>query len=154
MDISNDLLILLVSSLPIVELRGAIPLGIIRGMSVGKVFFLSVLGNVLVIIPLLLFFKWTVIRLEKIRSIGKILEWWFMRVRKKSKIVQAYGFWGLILFVAIPLPGTGAWTGAAAATLFNFKLPKAFLAIFLGVLIAGVLVTLGSLGIVKLWFVS
>ncbi|UCD15503.1 MAG: small multi-drug export protein [Candidatus Omnitrophota bacterium] len=151
MDINNELLIFLVSASPVVELRGAIPIGIAKGLSLGKVFVFALAGNLLPIPLLLLFFRWVVTRLEHLRPIEKIFKWWFRRVEKKSKIVETYGFWGLVFFVSIPFPGTGAWTGSVAATLFNFRMKKAIVAISLGVLLAAIFVTLGSMGLVKLW---
>lgn len=151
MDISNELLIFLVSALPVVELRGAIPLGLAKGLGLGKIITLALLGNIFPVMPLLIFFKWVIQRLEKIKSLGRIFQWWFSKVEKKSKVVERYGFWGLVFFVAIPFPGTGAWTGSAVAALFNFKLPKAFLAVSLGVLLAAFVVAAGSLSLIKLW---
>jgi len=143
-----------VAALPIFELRGAIPIGCnILGMSaIGKVYFLSVLGNLLPVLPLLLFFKYFYHHLENIKFIGKFFKWWFRRVEKKSKLIQHWGFWGLVLFVAIPLPVTGAWTGTVAANLFEIKVKRAFLAILFGVIIAGVIVSLVVSGVVQLWF--
>ncbi|MBU1121754.1 MAG: small multi-drug export protein [Candidatus Omnitrophica bacterium] len=150
MDISNELLVFLVSASPVVELRGAIPIGVAKGMAIGKIFVFALLGNLLPICPLLLFFRWGLARLERIKIIDKIFKWWFKRVEKKSKIVEKYGFWGLVFFVSIPCPGTGAWTGSVAATLFNFRIRKAILAISLGVLLAGIFVTFVTAGLVKL----
>jgi uncharacterized membrane protein len=145
---SKKVALILIAALPIFELRLSVPLGIIKfQLPPWEVFFLSILGNMLPVIPLLLFLRWAVVRLEHIKGIGKFLKWWFDRAEKKSKAVETYGFWGLVILVAIPLPGTGAWTGCAAATLFNFKLPKALLAIFLGVIIAGVIMVFGSNGL-------
>ena len=152
MDIANELWVILISASPFVELRGAIPLGIAKGIGALNVFFLAVLGNTIPIIPLLVFLKWSVNKLEKMKGIGKILDWWFEKVEKKSQVVKTYGFWGLVLFVAIPLPGSGVWSGSVAATLLEFRFGRAFLAIFLGMLIAAVLVTLASMGVIKLWF--
>lgn len=150
MAINNELLICLVSASPVVELRGAIPLGIAKGLSLSEVFFYALLGNLLPVLPLTVFFRWMINRSEQIKSIERIFKWWFKRVEKKSKIIETYGFWGLVFFVAVPLPGTGAWTGSAAAALFNFKVGKAVLAIALGVLLAGIIVTLGSAGLIKI----
>jgi uncharacterized membrane protein len=131
----------LVAALPIFELRLSIPLALTKfQMKPLEVFLWSILGNILPIIPFLLFLRWAVKHLEKLKGIGKFLHWWFERAQKKSKVIETYGFWGLVIFVAIPLPGTGAWTGCVAATLFNFKLPKAFLAVSLGVLGAAIIV--------------
>ncbi|MCK4912245.1 MAG: small multi-drug export protein [Candidatus Omnitrophica bacterium] len=145
-----------VAALPIFELRGAIPIGCnILGISaIGKVYFLSILGNLVPVLPLLLFFKYFFHHLENIKFIGKFFKWWFCRVEKKSKLIERWGFWGLVLFVAIPLPVTGAWTGTVAANLFEIKVKRAFLAILLGVVIAGVIVSLIVSGIVQLWFSS
>lgn len=152
MVLKNEFIVFLVAMSPVFELRGAIPLGLARGLSVAEVFILSWIGNILVIVPLLIFFRWAEQRLEHLKGIGKLLRWWFSRVDRKSQLVQTYGLLGLVLFVAIPLPGTGAWTGSVAATLFKFKISKAFIAIMIGVTIAAILVTLASMGAFKLWF--
>ena len=152
----NELKIIGVAALPIFELRGAIPLGCqLLGMSaIGKVYFLSLLGNLIPVLPLLLFFKYFFHHLENIKVVGKFFKWWFKRVERKSKLVERWGFWGLVFFVAIPLPVTGAWTGTVAATLFEIKVKRAFLAILFGITIAGVIVSLVVSGVVQLWITS
>ncbi|MCF7908756.1 MAG: small multi-drug export protein [Candidatus Omnitrophica bacterium] len=143
---SKKLLIVLVAALPIFELRLAIPLGIIKfNLPLLEVYFLSLIGNLIPIVPLLLLFKYFFHHLENIKFIGKFFSWWFRRVEQKSKIVDKWGFWGLVLFVSIPLPITGAWTGTVAATLFEMKTKKAALAIAIGVALAGLIVTVLSL---------
>jgi len=143
---SKEIVIILVAALPIFELRLAIPLGIIKfNLPVAEVYFLSLIGNLIPVIPLLLFFKYFFHRLENLQFLGRFFRWWFRRVERKSKIVDKWGFWGLVLFVAIPLPVTGAWTGTVAATLFEIKVKKAALAIAIGVALAGVVVTVLSL---------
>lgn len=154
MDIKSSILIFLVSMSPVFELRGSIPLGLAKGLNPFAVFVISWIGNVLVIAPLLLFLRWAEDKLEHLKGIGKLLQWWFLRVDRKSDMVRTYGFFGLILLVAIPLPLTGAWTGSFAATLFKFKISRAFIAILIGVTIAAVLVTLASIGVINLWFSS
>ncbi len=130
------------AALPIFELRGAIPLGMSLGMPLGRTYFFSLLGNLIPVLPLLLLFKYFFHHLQNIKFVGKFFEWWFYRVEKKSKLVERWGFWGLVLFVAIPMPVTGAWTGTVAATLFELSPRKAFLAILIGVAIAGIAVSL------------
>ncbi len=138
---SQKVAIVFVAALPIFELRLAIPLGIIKfGLPFWEVYFLALLGNLIPVLPLLIFFKVFFHKLENVKFFGKFFKWWFLRVEKKSKIVEKWGFWGLIIFVSIPLPVTGAWTGTVAATLFEMKVKKAFCAIALGVAIAGVVV--------------
>ncbi|MCK4520059.1 MAG: small multi-drug export protein [Candidatus Omnitrophica bacterium] len=140
----NELKVIGVAALPVLELRWAIPFGYkLFGVSaLYKVYFLSLLGNLIPVLPLLLFFKYFFHHLQNIKFVGKFFEWWFHRVEKKSKLVERWGFWGLVLFVAIPMPVTGAWTGTAAATLFELSTRKAFLAILIGVAIAGIIVSL------------
>jgi len=138
---SKEVVVVLLAALPIFELRLSIPIAVLKfNMPAQKAFLLSILGNMLPVIPLLLFLRWAVARLEHLRFVGKILMWWFKKAESKSKVIETYGFWGLVLFVAIPFPGTGAWTGCVAATLFNFKLLRATTAVFIGVVIAGVVV--------------
>jgi uncharacterized membrane protein len=149
----REAVIMLVAALPVFELRLAIPLAIFKfKFSAVQAYFLSYLGNLLPVLPLLLFFKYFFHRLEKTRITGTFFRWWFHSVQRRSRIVQTWGFWGLVIFVSIPLPVTGAWTGTVAASLFNFKIKKAFFAIALGVLIAGYLVTSLSIGVLRLWF--
>lgn len=146
----DELKVVGVAALPILELRGAIPLGFAFGIPLGRLYFLALLGNLIPVLPLLLFFKYFFHHLENIKFVGKFFKWWFRRVERKSKLVERWGFWGLVLFVAIPLPVTGAWTGTAAATLFEVRIKRAFLAIFLGIAIAGVIVSLVVSGVVQL----
>ncbi|MFH1768264.1 MAG: small multi-drug export protein [Candidatus Omnitrophota bacterium] len=113
--------------------------------------FFSLIGNILPVIPLLFIFKHFFHKLEGTKVIGGFFKWWFGSVSRRSRVVDKWGFWGLVLFVAIPLPVTGAWTGTVAATLFNFEMKKGFIAISLGVIIAGIIVTLASLGIGSFW---
>ena len=137
------------AALPVFELRGAIPLGASLGMPFGRLYFLALLGNLIPVLPLLLFFKYSFHHLENIKFLGRFFKWWFRRVERKSKLVERWGFWGLVLFVAIPMPVTGAWTGTAAATLFEIRTRKAFLAILIGVAIAGIVVSLVVNGVVQ-----
>jgi uncharacterized membrane protein len=143
---SEELTTALIATLPIFELRLAVPVGILKfGLPAIEVYFLSLLGNLVPVIPLLLLFKYFFNSLQELKFVGKFFRWWFARVERKSKIVERWGFWGLVVFVAIPLPVTGAWTGTVAATLFEMKIKKAFLAISVGVAIAGIAVSLLSL---------
>ncbi len=148
----NEFKVIGVATLPIFELRGAIPLGFSLGVPLARLYFLALLGNLVPVLPLLLFFKYFLHHLESIKFLDKLFKWWFRRVEERSKLVERWGFWGLILFVAIPLPVTGAWTGTVAATLFEIPVRRAFLAIILGVAIAGLIVSLAVGGIVQLWF--
>lgn len=141
-----ELVILTISTLPIVELRGSVPVGInLLNMNWGRVFVLSVVGNMLPIPFILLFLgplsRWCM----KCRPGRIFFEWLFARTRRKSANIEKYETLGLTIFVAIPLPATGGWTGAMAAFLMGMKFHHALLSILLGVLIAGVIMTTLSL---------
>jgi len=139
---SKEVTIVLVAILPIFELRLAVPLGIIKyNLPVTQVYILALIGNLIPVMPLLLFLKFFFHELEYVPFIGKFFKWWFRRVERKPKIVERWGFWGLVLFVSIPLPVTGAWTGTVAATLVEMRIKKAFLAIAIGVAIAGIIMS-------------
>lgn len=145
---SPELATIVVASLPVSELRGGLPLAIFYfKFSIVKAYMLSLLGNLLPVFPLLIIFRVFFQHLQEVPLIGRFFQWWFKRVEEKAALVNRWGFWGLVIFVAIPLPVTGAWTGTVASTLFNFPLHKGFLAIMIGVALAGGVVSLVSLGI-------
>lgn len=138
----KSLFTVFVAMLPIVELRGAIPVGVAIGLDVRYTFLLALIGN-LIPVPFIILF------------IRRILEWlrtkseWLDRVinkkvektMKHSDLIYKSKLLGLMIFVAIPLPGTGAWTGALLAALLDLRLKNAFPAILCGVLIAGILIS-------------
>ncbi|MBR5156838.1 MAG: small multi-drug export protein [Clostridia bacterium] len=144
MQLSNELVVFIVSMIPIVELRGAIPFGFVLDMDPWILYLLAVIGNLLPI-PFILMLIRPIIRwflkTKLLRPIGLWLE---SKVEKNKGKIEKYEFWGLCLFVAIPLPGTGAWTGALVAAFLDMRLGRAFLSIALGVLIAGLIMTFGS----------
>ncbi|MEW5758006.1 MAG: small multi-drug export protein [Candidatus Omnitrophota bacterium] len=139
---SNELLVILTASLPVSELRGAIPLGVIKGVPLIKTTLLSILGNMIPIIPLLLFLRPVSEKLRKIPILKKFFDWLFKRAKDKAELIEKYEAIGLALFVAVPLPMTGAWTGAIIASLFKIRFRYAFWAIVLGVIIAATIVSL------------
>lgn len=144
--LTTELKVLFVSMLPIIELRGAIPVGMAMGMSAQHAFITCFIGS-LIPVPILLFgirpvFKW----LKQTDSFNKIIHKLIHRTLNRSYYVEKYGFWGLLLFVAIPLPGTGVWSGTLAAVLLDIRFKVAFPAIVLGNLIAGILILILSQG--------
>jgi len=144
-----ELATLLIALIPIGELRVAIPVGILSfDLPWWSAYIFAVIGNMIPVFFLLYLLEPVYKFLDK-RSpfFHRMFEWVFKRTRRKlEKKVQKYGVWALMLFVMVPLPITGAWTGSIAAFIFGMKYKKALLAIFLGVLIAGVIVTLISVG--------
>jgi uncharacterized membrane protein len=139
---SKELVVFLVSILPVFELRGALPVGInIFGIAWYWAFLLAVLGNILPVPFLLLFFNAVARQLRKIAFFNRILTWITERSEKRGKAVEKGGWVGLMLFVALPVPGTGAWTGSFIAVILGMKFVRAFTAILVGVLVAGAIVT-------------
>ena len=144
--------IIAVSASPVVELRGAIPLAISMGISPLSAFLISVVGNLLPVPLLLVVFSPITARLRETEFLKKLFSWLEERTRRKASLVQKYEFWGLVLFVAIPFPTTGAWTGSFAASIFKLDYKLSLLAITLGVIIAGIIVsilTITGVGILK-----
>lgn len=136
------LVTLLVAMLPVIELRGAIPIGVGMDLEYYVAVIVALIGNILPV-PFIIFFfrrifEWLA---KKVKFFDRV--WTALRDRtiKKSDVVQKYGFWGLCILVAIPLPGTGAWTGAMVACLLEMPFKKSAPSIILGVVIAAVIVT-------------
>lgn len=144
-NLPKEIAVVFTAAMPVLELRGAIPLGIALHMPLLKTYILSVFGNMLPVIPLLYIYHYSFSRLSRFR----IFRWWVEKVQKRSGIVKKLYFWGLVIFVSVPLPVTGAWTGALAASLCKIGIRKSFFAILLGVLLAGVVVSLVSLGVIN-----
>jgi len=151
MTLGSALLIIGVSAAPIAELRGGIPLAISQGYAPAAAFLLAILGNLLIVPLLLVGFRYGEELLLRWRLSRALLEWVFARTRRKGRLIERAGPAALVLLVAIPLPGTGAWTGAIAARLFGIPMRKALPWIGVGVLIAGIIVLLVSLGLFELF---
>ena len=137
------------SLLPIIELRGAIPLGAGFGLPFWQTYLISVIGNILPVPFILLFIKGILTWMSKcrVKAFNKVAGWLFRKAEKNRGKVEKYASLGLVLFVAIPLPGTGAWTGSLVAAIMDMKFWRAFLSALIGVLVAGVVMTLISYGV-------
>ena len=136
------------SMLPIIELRGSIPLGAALGLPWYTNFIISVIGNLLPVPFILLLIKKLLEWMKTTKAFSKFALWLEARAEKNKGRLEEGVFIGLMLFVAIPIPGTGAWTGALLASLVGEKFGKSMLAIAIGVLLAGVIMTLASYGVV------
>jgi uncharacterized membrane protein len=136
------LITFLISMVPVIELRGAIPYGVGFGLEPWVVYVLATVGNLLPIPFILLFIRKILQWMKRYEKLGKIAIKLEERAAGKSGRVRKSEFIGLLLFVAIPLPGTGAWTGALIAALMDMRLKRALSAIAVGVLTAGLIVTL------------
>ena len=148
------LITLLAAALPVSEVRGAIPLAIgVYGYAPWQAYLLSVFGNLLPIIPLLLFLGPVSDFLRRFNWGDRFFSWLFSRTRRKYiQDHENFGLTALAIFVAIPLPMTGAWTGCAIAFLLGFRFWPAFAAIAAGVILAGVVVTATVVGVQFLVF--
>ncbi len=140
--IPQEAIIVVISALPVVELRLALPIAInVFHMAWYKAYCLAVIGNLLPV-PILLLFLDSLAKLLGRAEMGRrVVNWVFERTRRQGKRIERYEKIGLTLFVAIPLPVTGAWTGSIAAFLLGLKFRYAFLSILVGVIIAGAIVT-------------
>ncbi len=137
----------ILSLLPVSELRGAIPYGLSRHLPLSGVLFVAVIGNFIPVIPVYLSIQKVALYLSRRYSWAKrFFDWLFARTRRKAKGIECSEFFGLAIFVGIPLPVTGAWTGAVAASLLGIPWRRAVPAIFLGIVIAAAVVTLVCLG--------
>jgi len=156
--VGKELCVFFCSMIPIIELRGAIPMGAVFNATLGGMpfwltYILSVAGNMLPIPFILLFIK-KVIRWmsqSKVKFFNKVSNYLLNKVEKKRDKIEKYSFWGVCIFVAIPLPVTGAWTGSLVAAMIDMKFWKAFVSCLLGVMIAGVIMTIASYGVAAIF---
>ena len=140
----------LISMVPVLELRGAIPFGVANGLPPLAALAVAVCGNLVPVPFIILFIRRIFAWLRTWKSLRGLVEKLESRAEKKSETVKKYAWIGLCILVAIPLPGTGAWTGALVAALMNMRLKQAMPAIILGVIIAGLIMTVVSYGFVHL----
>ena len=139
--LSNEVVIFIISMLPVVELRGGIIMAAVLGMKWYVAVPICIVGNLLPIPLVLKFVRKILDFLKKSKHLKKIIEWFENRTKNQGKNIQNGWLAGLMIFVGIPLPGTGAWTGALAADLFHIEFKKSMIAIVLGVLIASAIMT-------------
>ena len=156
--VGKELCVFFCSMIPIIELRGAIPMGAafnatLGGMPFWLTYILSVAGNMLPIPFILLFIKKMIkwMSVSKVKFFNKVANFLLNKVEKKRDKIEKYSFWGVCLFVAVPLPVTGAWTGSLVAAMIDMKFWKALLSCLLGVMIAGVVMTVVSYGVAAIF---
>lgn len=137
----SELVVMMISSMPILELRGGLPVAYgVYDFSFTKSYLLSVVGNTLPVIPLLLLFQPISNWFMRFKWYEHMYTWLYERTMKKSSNVEKFGALGLILFTAVPLPTTGAYSACLAAGIFAIRFRYAFLSIFVGILIAGIVI--------------
>ena len=144
----TSLITFFMAMVPVIELRGALPYGVVNGLSIWQTYVISVIGN-LVPIPVLIVFTRKVFEWLRTKSAGldRLVCKLENKADQKKDIVEKWKFWGLMILVAIPLPGTGAWTGALVAAMMDMRLKKAMPAIAVGVMVAGIIVAAITFGV-------
>lgn len=151
--IGKIIMTFLISMVPVVELRGAIPIAVAHGLNFWVAIAVSIVGNLVPVPFIIIFirkiFAWLRTKSAWLNNLVTRLE---NRALKKTDTVRKFKFWGLFIFVAIPLPGTGAWTGALVAAMLEMRVKDAFPAIALGVLTAGIIVAFVTYGAGTLLF--
>ena len=149
--ISEQVVVFIISMIPILELRGGLLGASLLQVPIVQALFICIIGNLLPIPFILLFIKKIFAWMKKRKAFKKIVDKLEKKAVGKSDSIKKYEFWGLALFVGIPLPGTGAWTGALIAALLDIDFKKAMLAILIGVIIAATIMSIVSYGLLGIF---
>ena len=148
-ELCKDITIFIVSLLPLIELRGGLIAAALLNVNFIKAFLICYIANILPIPFILWLIKFVLNWMGKTNLFKGIVKWLDEKVEKKKGQIEKYGYYGILLFVGIPLPGTGAWTGALIATMLDMNKKKSFIFIALGVLLAGIIMSIISYGLLK-----
>ena len=147
----KELIVFIISILPILELRGGLIAASLLDVNPLTGYIVSIIGNVLPVPFILLFInkilEW--MKNSKIKWMNKVAKWLDKKSRKHKDSIEKYGYLGLTLFVGVPLPGTGAWTGCLAASVLNMDKKKSFISIMLGIIMASIIMMILSYGLLK-----
>lgn len=145
----KEILVFFISLMPILELRGGLLAAALIGLDPVKSYIISIIGNVLPV-PFILLLITKILawmRKSKVSFLNKIANWLDEKVEKHKGQIEKFGYLGVVLFVGIPLPGTGAWTGSLIASVLNMDKKKTFLAVLLGIFMASIIMMLLSFGL-------
>ena len=145
--ISKDIIIFIISLMPILELRGGLLAASLLNVELIRAAVICIVGNLLPIPFVLLFLRFVLDLFEKWSVTKKIVLWLEKKVNEKRDQIDRYGYLGLIIFVGVPLPGTGAWTGSLLAVMLGLNRKKSFVCILIGVIMAAVIMSILSYGI-------
>ena len=146
--LNKDIVIFIISLMPVLELRGGMLAASLLKIPYLKALLICVVGNLLPIPFVLLFLEKILKIFEKWKVTRKFVKWLEKKADSKRDQIDKYGYWGLILFVGIPLPGTGAWTGSLVAVMLGLDKKKSFLCIIIGVILASIIMSILSYGII------
>lgn len=152
--VSGEIIIFIISMIPILELRGGLLAAspALLNVPILRAIPICIIGNLLPIPFILLLIEKVLDLMEKIPGLCKIARWVRQKADKNKGQIEKFGFWGLALFVGIPLPGTGAWTGSLVAALLHMKFGKAIAAILVGIAMATIIMSLLSYGLLGALF--
>ena len=145
--LNKDIVIFIISLMPILELRGGMLAASLLHVEFLRALCICIVGNLLPIPFILIFLKKVLELFEKWSITSKIVKWLEKKVDNKRSQIDKYGYLGLILFVGIPLPGTGAWTGSLIAIMLGLDKKKSFICILIGVLMASIIMSILSYGV-------
>lgn len=152
--VSGEAIIFIISMIPILELRGGLLAAspALLNVPILKAIPICIIGNLLPIPFILLLIEKVLNGMERVPGLSKVAIWVRQKADKNKSQIEKFGFWGLVLFVGIPLPGTGAWTGSLVAALLHMKFGKAIGAILCGIVMATVIMSLLSYGLLGAFF--
>ena len=145
----KELIVFIISLMPILELRGGLIAASLLNLDPIRSYIISIIGNIIPV-PFILWLINSILDwMRKSKRLSKVAKWLDKKVDKHKGQIEKYGFWGLVLFVGIPLPGTGAWTGCLIAAVLEMDRKKAFIAAMIGILIASIIMMIISFGLLK-----
>lgn len=145
--LSIELTVVIIAMLPLIELRGSIPVALAFGIPFNKALIISFLGSSIPAVLIIFFIDYIFKIFRKIKVIDKLITKFEIKTLSKKSTIEKYGYWGLMIFVAIPLPGTGVWSGAFLSYLLKMKKIKSIVMVLTGNLIAGIIVGMVSGGL-------
>jgi uncharacterized membrane protein len=147
--LGKEIFVFIISLMPILELRGGLLAASLIGLDPIPSYIISVIGNILPV-PFILWFMGSILKwMKQTKKLKKIANWLDKKVEKNRSKIEKFGFFGLVLFVGIPLPGTGAWTGCLVASVLEMDKKKSFIATMIGIIMASIIMMLISFGILK-----
>lgn len=145
----KELVVFIISLMPILELRGGLIAAALLDLGMVPSYIISIIGNVIPV-PFILWFMSSILKwMRDSKHFSKIAKWLDNKVEKNKAQIEKFGFWGLVLFVGIPLPGTGAWTGCLIASVLEMDRKKSFLAAMIGIFMASIIMMVLSFGLLK-----
>ncbi len=145
----KEIIVFIISLMPILELRGGLIAASLLDLNPIVSYIICIIGNVIPVPFILWFINIILDKMRKSKRFKKVAKWLDKKVDKHKGQIEKYGFWGLVLFVGIPLPGTGAWTGCLIAAVLEMDRKKAFIAAMIGIFMASIIMMLLSFGLLK-----